>query len=211
MVEKDDYPDHQYWASNDANFPFPIPDELQVHPSSDPESVAMVSATVFVPTAIPFEKTIAERSAGIAHSWRFTVAIVAHRTAAGVDSELVCTAQHVNFFPEHNETTLGAEQTFRVNPRNLAVNRTEAIVQDSVHGAHFDRVTFTYKLWANRDITVSLLGVHNSWGRIGEPDVPRVAPPEGHTPPRGGTPPGRPPRRVEPEPTGLKKRRKRKA
>lgn len=200
MVDRDDYPDYDFWSVNDPNYPYPIPNDIQVFPSSYPEAVASASGTVVIPTAIPYEKTIAERSAGIAHSWRFTIAVIAERTARGVKSEIVCTAQHVNFFPDHGETSIGAEQTFRLDPNNIAVNRTESILQDSPHAPqHYDRVTFMYKRWPDGTVSLDMVGGHRSRGRIGEPDVPRVAPPGGSPPPPpgGGTPPEDKPDKTE--------------
>lgn len=181
--------DYQFWPHHDADYPLPV-DEINVHAGN--ESLASASCTARFPAEIPFPRTMMEQSAGISHSWRFTVALMAHRQGGKVNSHLICTATHVHWFEEHGETGSGGTLVFRINPGIVIQNRSKTMTQDMGHGPHFDRVTVTYLGLDTGDVLIQFIGIHQTWGRIGEPDQPRIAPPGSSTQPvtPGGVTPG---------------------
>jgi hypothetical protein len=156
------------------------------------------------PKAIPFDKSEAQRSVGIAHAWKFTFAVRSERGAGGkVDNHVFCTAKHVTWFESHGETGPGGVQTFRVDQASFK-SQTQASVKDREHGPHFDRAKFMYSLLPNGDAFLQFLGWHQTWGKIGEPDEPVVTPGSGTLPaPDGGSkdaPPQPVPEKPKPDP-----------
>lgn len=184
---------YELWPFNDANFPAPIQNDIQVVTSS--ETLVRVECTVIFPAAIPFQKVIQERSVGIAHSWRFAVAVVASRIAGRVRSQIVCTARHLKWFEEHNETEVGGEQVFLINSNDLVVGRSVEDTKDIAHGpVHFDRVSSSPMLLDGGEVFLTLIGIHQTWGTIGVPNAPRISPPGGSSPPSVTPPTGSDPR-----------------
>src|SRR5262245_2678592 len=91
----------EYWKVNDP-LPYPVGDIDVIFGNTER---AEAECVIKFPAAIPDNRNIAEHSVGIAHSWRFAFGIRCKRTpGGGIDSEIICTAEHVTWFPEHGET-----------------------------------------------------------------------------------------------------------
>jgi hypothetical protein len=196
---------YEYWTIDDP-LPYPVGD---INVSGTGESLASADCTLKFPTAIPYGKTIAEKSVGISNSWRFTFGLRSERVAGGkIDNQIVCTAKHITWFPDHGETGPGGVQTFEVDESTVMNKPKAEIVKDREHGPHFDRVNFIYTLLANGSVDVTFLGCHQTWGRIGEADKPAVTPGAGTLPESGerphetpAEPPAEPKREPKPHPS----------
>jgi hypothetical protein len=200
-----------YWRVDDP-LPYPVGD---IDVGSTGSSVASADCVITLPNAIPSAKTIAERSVGIARSWRFAFGIRSQRQPGGqVVNEIVCTAKHVTWFPDHNETGPGGEQTFRIAQANLNPNGN-TIIKDIAHGPnHYDRVWLTYQPRGGGSVSLSFLGSHRTWGAIGVPDPPPEPPdpdPLPPPPPPPPSPPPPPPPPPDPGPTTMAGRQQQRA
>lgn len=197
----------EYWPVDDPKFPYPIEDPDVTH--AGPGNAGALS-TIRLPAAIPAAKTHAEKSVGIARSWKFTFAVHSRTVAGAVVSDLVCTAKHVNWFPDHGEKDSGDIMTFTVSEAVLRQKGKQRVFQDRAHGTqHFDRALFSYTHVGGGSVVVLLSGEHNTWGEIGKPDEPyrptapgkpELPPPEPKDAPK---PKPRPDARPRPQPGDL--------
>lgn len=176
MPKPDDF---EFWPAKD---PLPLPLDPMTVVNSD-EYSAEVTCRVRFPTEIPFDKTYAEVSVGISHSWQFFVALRSTRNEAGqVENKLKVWGKHVMWFEDHGETGPGpevpelgqmfrAEEEFRRAPYPIKgnINGEDFTVlwhfsSDFGHHLpnHFDRVWTQYDLSPDGSVLFTIVGTHQA-------------------------------------------------
>jgi hypothetical protein len=113
----DQHPGFEYWEVNDPAHAYPVgPVSLELSGSTHISG----NADVTFPQALPKDRTVAERSIGVAGEGKLWFGLECSTDAQGkVTCEAVLRARHLAWFPSHDETAPGSRLEVRLTQAEL--------------------------------------------------------------------------------------------